>query len=164
MTWHPRNGTEIVITIITSKGRKNREWINKTLSIFDVSIGLCRWSIAWCLVEKWVWTRHGHLIKLASFKSKMVNRPDSSSTRSDKSSSSTRSSMIRNNNKKNVNPKGSFVRSKSGNDYNEKSANKMKSSSSLQSIAKTSGNQSLRGSGMRKFKSNGRSVQLWLLA
>lgn len=92
----------------------------------------------------------------------MVNRPDSSSTRSDKSSSSTRSSMIRNNNKKNVNAKSTFVRSKSGNDYNEKPTNKIRNASSLQSIAKTSGNQSLRGSGLRKFKSNGRSVQVFI--
>lgn len=90
----------------------------------------------------------------------MVNRPDirpdSSSTRSDKSSSSTRSSMSRNNLNKNT-----FVRSKSGNDYKDKNGvtlNKLKNSPSLQSIAKTSGNQAVRG--MKKFKSNGRFVQL----
>lgn len=84
----------------------------------------------------------------------MVYRPDSSSTRSDKSSSSTRSSM------KSNGTKNSFIRSKSGNDYNDKNAaqNKLRNSSSLQSINKTSGNQSMRG--MRKFKSNGRSVCL----
>jgi hypothetical protein len=84
----------------------------------------------------------------------MVNRPDSSSTRSDKSSSS-RSSM----NKSSLNTRTSFVRSKSGNDYNEKNGTvggKLRNSSSLQSIAKSSGNQSTRG--MRKFKSNGRFV------
>jgi hypothetical protein len=80
----------------------------------------------------------------------MVNRPDSSSTRSDKSSSSRSSSMNRGNTNK-----SSFVRSKSGNDYNDKSAakNRLRNSSSLQSIAKSGGK-----SGMRKFKSNGRFV------
>ncbi|CRK88043.1 CLUMA_CG001829, isoform A [Clunio marinus] len=80
----------------------------------------------------------------------MVNRPDSSSTRSDKSSSSTRSSMKKNNNIKNT-----FVRSKSGNDYKEKNGtqNRLRNASSLQSISKASGNQTNRG--MKKFKSNG---------
>lgn len=86
----------------------------------------------------------------------MVNRPDSSSTRSDKSSSSRSSSMNRGNTNKN-----SFVRSKSGNDYNDKSAakNRLRNSSSLQSIAKSGGK-----SGMRKFKSNGRLVQCMKLS
>lgn len=81
----------------------------------------------------------------------MVNRPDSSSTRSDKSSSS-RSSM----NKSNI-IRNTFVRSKSGNDYKDMdgSQNKLRNSSSMQSIAKSG--QSNRG-GMRKFKSNGRFV------
>lgn len=83
----------------------------------------------------------------------MVNRPDSSSTRSDKSSSSTRSSMNKSYNK------NTFVRSKSGNDYNDKNGgpNKLRNSSSLQSVAKSGGSQSNRG-GLRKFKSNGRLV------
>lgn len=81
---------------------------------------------------------------------KMVNRPDSSSTRSDKSSSSRSSSMNRGISNKNV-----FVRSKSGNDYNDKgvATNRLRNSSSLQSITKSGGK-----SGMRKFKSNGRLV------
>lgn len=84
----------------------------------------------------------------------MVNRPDSSSTRSDKSSSSTRSNKTMNRGTFN---KNSFVRSKSGNDYNDKTTTqgKLRNSSSLQSIAKAS---SRSGGGMRKFKSNGRFV------
>lgn len=84
----------------------------------------------------------------------MVNRPDSSSTRSDKSSSSTRSSMNRNNLNKTA------LRSKSGND--DKTQNKLRNSGSLQSMNnKSSGNQSLRG--MRKFKSNGRFVCVFVV-
>lgn len=84
----------------------------------------------------------------------MVNRPDSSSTRSDKSSSSRSSSMNRS-----IVNKGSFVRSKSGNDYNDKSAtqSRLRNSSSLQSVAKSGGK-----FGMRKFKSNGRLVLLFV--
>ena len=62
-------------------------------------------------------------------------------------------------NKGNIN-KNSFVRSKSGNDYNDKtSQGKLRNSSSLQSIAKA-GNRS--GGGLRKFKSNGRFVKFYL--
>ena len=61
-------------------------------------------------------------------------------------------------NKGNIN-KNYFVRSKSGNDYNDKSSsqNKLRNASSLQSITK-SGNSTKNG--MRKFKSNQRFVEL----
>jgi hypothetical protein len=78
----------------------------------------------------------------------MVNRPDSSSTRSDKSSSSNRSyqSSMKNN-------RGGFVRSRSGTDYSDKNG-KIKTASSLQNISKT--NSGARARGMKKYKSNGR--------
>jgi hypothetical protein len=53
--------------------------------------------------------------------------------------------------------KNYFVRSKSGNDYSDKNA-KLRNSSSLQGINKSGGSQSQRG--MRKFKSNGRFVDV----
>ncbi|KAG5673283.1 hypothetical protein PVAND_003343 [Polypedilum vanderplanki] len=78
----------------------------------------------------------------------MVNRPDSSSTRSDKSSSGSSKSMSKN--LKGGGSGGIFVRSKSGNDY--VTQNKLRSSSSLQSITIKSGEKANRG--LRKFKSN----------
>lgn len=56
--------------------------------------------------------------------------------------------------------KTTFVRSKSGHDYNDKNgvSNKLRNSSSLQSVAKSGGSQSNRG--LRKFKSNGRLVAI----
>lgn len=81
----------------------------------------------------------------------MVNRPDSSSTRSDKSSSSNRS--YRSSMKSN---RGGFVRSRSGTDYsdNKNGNGKIKNASSLQSINKTNSGAGARG--MKKYKSNGR--------
>lgn len=82
----------------------------------------------------------------------MVNRPDSSSTRSDKSSSSPVKSM--NKVKSNGRSITTFVRSKSGNDY--VTNNRTLSSSTMQSNGSKSGD-SLYNKGMlRKFKSNGR--------
>lgn len=78
----------------------------------------------------------------------MVNRPDSSSTRSDKSSSSSSKSMQKNS-ARNVT---TFVRSKSGNDY---VTNRLRNSSSMQSINNKSGDKNNRGA-LRKFRSNGR--------
>ena len=77
----------------------------------------------------------------------MVNRPDSSSTRSDKSSSSSSKSMH-----KNIGRTGgkALVRSKSGNDY------KLRNSSSMQSIASKMSDKTNNRSSLRKFKSNGR--------
>lgn len=78
----------------------------------------------------------------------MVNRPDSSSTRSDKSSSSNRSSRA-----SMKNTRGSLIRSRSGTDYNSDKNGKIKNASSLQSInSKT--NSGARG--LKKYKSNGR--------
>lgn len=77
----------------------------------------------------------------------MVNRPESSSTRSDKSSSSSSKSMHKSNGR--TGGATTLVRSKSGNDY------KLRNSSSMQSIAsKTSDKASTRS--LRKFKSSGR--------
>lgn len=59
--------------------------------------------------------------------------------------------------KGNIN-KNSFMRSKSGNDYNDKgSSNKLRGASSLQSIVKSGGSSSK--GGMRKFRSNARFVE-----
>jgi hypothetical protein len=79
----------------------------------------------------------------------MVNRPDSSSTRSDKSSSSNRS--YRSSMKSN---RGGFVRSRSGTDYNDNKNGKIKNASSLQNINKTNSGAGARG--LKKYKSNGR--------
>lgn len=80
----------------------------------------------------------------------MVNRPDSSSTRSDKSSSSNRSyrSSMKSNNR------GGFVRSRSGTDYSDKNGGKIKNASSLQNINKTNSGAGARG--LKKYKSNSR--------
>ena len=120
--------------------------------IFDTSIvGLSSLSFVF-YVQKVSRGLMGIWINFPNFQIKMVNRPDSSSTRSDKSSSSRSSSMNRGNSNK-----SSFVRSKSGNDYNEKSAaqNRLRNSTSMQSVAKSGSK-----TGMRKFKSNGRLVFL----
>lgn len=81
----------------------------------------------------------------------MVNRPDSSSTRSTSSSKS----MSKNFNKNSgTSHAGYFVRSKSGNDYPGTGQNKLRNSSSLQSITK-SGDKGNRN-GLKKYKSNSR--------
>lgn len=81
----------------------------------------------------------------------MVNRPDSSSTRSTNSSKS----MSKNYNKNSgASHGGYFVRSKSGNDYPGTGQNKLRNSSSLQSITK-SGDKGSRN-GLKKYKSNSR--------
>lgn len=61
-------------------------------------------------------------------------------------------------NKGNIN-KNTFVRSKSGNDYNDKSSaqGRLRNASSLQSIAKSGGSSTKNG--MKKFKSNARFVK-----
>ena len=82
----------------------------------------------------------------------MVNRPDSSSTRSTNSSKSmSNKHFLKNSSGSNG---GIFVRSKSGNDYNGIGQNKLRNSSSLQSIAK-SGDKGNRN-GLKKYKSNSR--------
>lgn len=81
----------------------------------------------------------------------MVNRPDSSSTRSDKSSSSSSKSMHKNNGRSGGSVT-TFVRSKSGNDY---VTNRLRNASSMQSINSKSGDKNNRGA-LRKFRSNGR--------
>ena len=83
----------------------------------------------------------------------MVNRPDSSSTRSSNSSKSMSKTYIKNSGGSSG---GYLVRSKSGNDYNSAGQNKLRNSASLQSIAKASRDKSGNRNGLKKYKSNSR--------
>lgn len=83
----------------------------------------------------------------------MVKRPESSSTRSDKSSSSSSKSMYKPSVRAGGANAANLIRSKSGNDY--MTNNKLRNSSSMQSIASKSSEKGTRSS-LRKFKSSGR--------